>query len=875
MHGQCRTSERVQTVQLDTVVHGLCLFPEGRTSIRPKKATSFVIASVAYEGMLRCNRFSSAAGGIKGISKRNEKMRKRTLCREARIVMAFGALTAVPLPTPTPAPVATSPSGLTSDEASALLQKDGPNAMPDTSVDPLRDVLLKFWAPVPWLLEASIVLQVLLHKYFEAAVITALLVFNAALAYFQEGRAQATLSALKGRLALNASVRRDGEWKTVPAAELVCGDIVKLSLGGVVAADVHLLDGSVLLDQSMLTGESLPIEAGAGADTYAGALVRRGEATAQVTATGAHTKFGRTAELVRTAHVVSSQQKAVLRIVRNLAIFNGTVILLIGVYAYLQSMPWSEIVPLLLTSVLAAIPVALPATFTLAAALGARSLAKLGVLPTRLSAVDEAATIDVLCADKTGTLTLNQLSVTSVRAMAGFDEGHVLGWAALASSEGGQDSVDVAIRAAASQKPVSDLPKRLNFVPFDPNKKISEAMATKQDGSQVRIVKGALSAVTPLTAPAPGAAAIADELEKQGFRVLAVAAGAAASIQMVGCIALSDSPRSDSSTLISELKTLGVRTVMVTGDAPDTAQIVAHAVGLDGAVCPPGPIPDAVKPEDFAVFASILPEGKYNLVKAFQKSGHSVGMCGDGANDGPALRQAQIGIAVSTATDVAKSAAGVVLTEAGLGGVVAAVKEGRITFQRILTYTLNSVIKKIVQVLLLAIGLVITGHAVLTPMLMVIVMITGDFLAMSLTTDRVRPSAEPNSWNVGRITGAAVILGSCFLAFCVAILSVGRLELRLGIAELRTLSVVAIVYGSQATIYALRARRRLWGLRPTKWLVLSSTADVFIITMLAKRGIAMAPLPLSVLAGELVAAAVFGVILDGVKIPVLARFKIA
>jgi H+-transporting ATPase len=252
-----------------------------------------------------------------------------------------------------------------------------------------------------------------------------------------------------------------------------------------------------------------------------------------------------------------------------------------------------------------------------------------------------------------------------------------------------------------------------------------------------------------------------------------------------------------------------------------------------------------------------------------------VGMCGDGANDGPALRQAQIGIAVSTATDVAKSAAGVVLTEAGLGGVVAAVKEGRITFQRILTYTLNSVIKKIVQVLLLAIGLVITGHAVLTPMLMVIVMITGDFLAMSLTTDRVRPSAEPNSWNVGRITGAAVILGSCFLAFCVAILSVGRLELRLGIAELRTLSVVAIVYGSQATIYALRARRRLWGLRPTKWLVLSSTADVFIITMLAKRGIAMAPLPLSVLAGELVAAAVFGVILDGVKIPVLARFKIA
>ena len=312
----------------------------------------------------------------------------------------------------------TAPDGLTSDEASIRLRKDGPNAMPDTSAHPLRDALAKFWAPVPWLLEAAIVLQIFLHKYLEAAVIAGLLVFNAALGYFQEGRAQATLAALKKRLALNASVRRDGVWKTMSAEQLVCGDLVKLSLGGVVAADVHLLDGSVLLDQSMLTGESLPTEAGAGTDTYAGALVRRGEATAEVTATGVRTKFGRTAELVRTAHVVSSQQKAVLRIVRTLAYFNGAVILLIGVYAYVHSMAWSEIVPLLLTSVLAAIPVALPATFTLAAALGARSLAKVGVLPTRLTAVDEAATIDVLCSDKTGTLTRNELSVTSVRADA-------------------------------------------------------------------------------------------------------------------------------------------------------------------------------------------------------------------------------------------------------------------------------------------------------------------------------------------------------------------------------------------------------------------------------------------------------------------------
>ena len=766
------------------------------------------------------------------------------------------------------------PKGLTSGEARARLDKDGPNAMPDTSAHPLRNALAKFWAPVPWLLEASIVLEIVLHKNYEAAVIAALLVFNAALAYFQESRAQATLTALKSRLALNASVQRDGEWKTVPAAELVCGDLVKLSLGGVVAADVHLTGGSVELDQSMLTGESLPIEAGAGVDTYAGALVRRGEATATVTATGVRTKFGRTAELVRTAHVVSTQQKAVLKIVRNLAIFNGFVILAMGIFAYTHSMPWSEMVPLLLTSILAAIPVALPATFTLAAAIGAKALARLGVLPTRLTAVDEAASIDVLCSDKTGTLTRNELSVTSVRPMPGFDEARVLGLAALASSEGGQDPVDAAIRAA-SHKVASQLPKLATFVPFDPVKKTSEATATDDKGNTERIVKGAFTAVAALTAPLPAAASIADQLEKQGFRVLAVAEGPQATLQIVGLIALSDPPRADSIDLISELQTLGVRTVMVTGDAPVTAAIVAMAVGLNGPVCPPGKLPNHIEPDDFAVFAGVLPEGKYDLVKAFQKNGHTVGMCGDGANDAPALRQAQIGIAVSSATDVAKSAAGVVLTEAGLAGIVAAVKEGRITFQRILTYTLNSVMKKILQVLLLAVGLAMTGHAVLTPMLMVIVMITGDFLSMSLTTDRVRPSKMPNSWQIGSISVAGAVLGSCFLAFSAAILAVGRFELHLGIAALQTLCAVGIVFGSQATIYVIRGRQHLWGLRPSIWLVLSSMADILIISTLAVSGIAMAPLPVAVVAGVFAAAIVFGALMDVIKIPVFARLRIS
>jgi H+-transporting ATPase len=635
--------------------------------------------------------------------------------------------------------------GLTSDEGRRRLAKSGPNAMPDTSVHPLRMALEKFWAPVPWMLEAAIVLELVLGKYVEAAIIALLLVFNAALGLFQESRAQATLAALKSRLALTASVKRDGAWKTTPAAELVPGDVVKLSLGGVVAADVKLTGGEVLLDQSMLTGESVPIEAGAGLQTFAGALVRRGEAEGEVTATGARTKFGRTAELVRTAHVVSSQQKAILRVVRNLAAFNGGVIMLLVAYSWYLEMPVADIIPLVLTAILASIPVALPATFTLASALGARALAKLDVLPTRLSAVDEAASMIVLCADKTGTLTQNALTVTTVLPMPGFDEAHVLALAALASSDGGQDPVDGAIRAAAANKAVFDTPKLIKFAAFDPAKKMSEATATDATGGTEHILKGAFTVIISLAQSSPTAAAAAKDLEDKGFRVLAVATGSTTEMKLTGLIALSDPPRTDSAVLISELHALGVRTVMVTGDAPATAAIVAKTVGLDGAICPPGPIPDAVHPEQFAVFAGVLPEDKYKLVKAFQKGGHTVGMCGDGANDAPALRQAQMGIAVSTATDVAKSAAGMVLTKPGLAGIVAAVKEGRITFQRILSYTLNSITKKTVQVLFLAIGLLMTGHAILTPLLMVLIMITGDFLGMSLTTDNVRPSAAPNA----------------------------------------------------------------------------------------------------------------------------------
>jgi H+-transporting ATPase len=766
--------------------------------------------------------------------------------------------------------------GLSSADARERLSRFGPNSIADVQMQPIRRLFEKFWAPVPWLLEATVLLELMLGKYIEAGIIMALLIFNAAIGYFQESRAQATLAALKSRLSLTASVLRDRMWTIIPAAELVPGDVVKLSLGGVVAADVCISGGDVLLDQSMLTGESMPIDAGAGAQAYAGALIRRGEATALVTATGGRTKFGRTADLIRGAHVVGSQQTAVFRVVRNLAVCNGILILCMLIYTHWARMLSAEVLSLTLTAVLASIPVALPATFTLAAALGARVLAKVGVLPTRLSAVDEAASMDVLCVDKTGTLTLNQLELTSICPLDGLSDAHVLAMAAIASSDGGQDPVDRAIRAHAAKAGPGAEVKQDSFLPFDPATKRSEATYRDADGATQRVVKGAFSAVRLLVpAASPADEAAAQSLESKGLRVLAVAAGAPTALKLVGLIALSDPPRADSAALIRELTELGVRTVMVTGDAPATAGIVAHQIGLENTVCPPGASLREVSPSQFAVFAGILPEDKYQIVRAFQAGKHVVGMCGDGANDAPALRQAHLGIAVSSATDIAKAAAGIVLTAPGLAGIVATVKEGRLIFQRILTYTLNSITKKVAQVLFLGVGLIMTGHAILTPLLMVMIMTIGDFLGMSLTTDRVRPSTLPNAWKIRSLTLAGLMMGVGELLFCSGVLAFGDFYLHLSLRSLQTLAFVLIVFANQATTYNNRERRHLWSSWPGKWVMISSGADIAAATVLAVAGIAMQSLPVALVAGSLAAAAVFALALDVLKVPVFRRLKIA
>ncbi len=526
-------------------------------------------------------------------------------------------------------------AGLSTKEAERRLAQAGPNAVVEERKHGLQKVAGHFWAPVPWMLEVTIALQMVAGKHIEALMIGALLIFNVALSVFRETRAEGALELLKQRLSLKARVKRDGNWTELPAAVLVPDDVVQLSLGAVVPADARIVEGEILLDQSMLTGESIPIEAGPGQTAYAGAVVRRGEAVASVTATGASTYFGRAAELVRIAHVESTETKVVLGLVRNLSIINAALVVGLVAYAIVIALPAAQIISLVLTAMLSAVPVALPATFTLAAALGARTVALKGVLLTRLAALHEAATIDVLCADKTGTLTRNELAVAAVRPLAeGWTPGDVLAFAALASSTEGKDPVDTAIRAAAlGTLPQRPLPSVTGFIPFDPTNKRSEAIAKDQSHHQVNISKGAPAALSTLAPMTPAMAAELQLLSGAGYRTLAVASGSPGKMVFVGLIALNDPPRPDSPALLAELRSLGVHTVMITGDAAPTAASVARSIGMDGPVCSPGQLPERVSPDDFSVYAGVFPEEKFRLVKAFKREGHAVAMCSGVAVD--------------------------------------------------------------------------------------------------------------------------------------------------------------------------------------------------------------------------------------------------
>jgi len=761
------------------------------------------------------------------------------------------------------------PAGLSSAEAARRLSESGPNEVAAEEAHSVGRWLRHFRSPVPWMLEATIALQVVAGERIEAAMVAVLLLINVAMGVVQEGRANATLALLRQRLAPKARVRRDGTWHDVPASGLVVGDVVQLTLGGIVPADMRLTSGAILLDQSMLTGESVAVEQTAGALAYASALVRRGEAVGEVMATGTRTYFGRTAELVRSADVESSEQKAVLGVVKALTAVNMAIVVAMVAYARVIGMTVAEIVPLVLAALLSAVPVAMPAVFTLAATLGARRLAAQDVLLARLPALQEAAMIDVLCVDKTGTLTENSLGVAEVVPLSrGMDNGALLAHAAAASSSDGQDPVDSAIRAAAPAESVGTL-KVVRFIPFDPAAKMAEARIAGPQGQPIRVVKGSPVVIAALASMSREGEAALTRLSAAGYRVLAVAAGPSGAMAVIGLIGLSDPPRKDSAALLGQLKSLGIVPVMVTGDTAQTAATVAHAIGLDGAVCPQGKIPEKAGPDDYAVYAGVFPEEKFGLVRAFQREGHAVGMCGDGANDAPALRQAQMGIAVATATDVAKSAAGLVLTRPGLSGIVACIEEGRAAFRRVFTFTLSTMVNKAVTLIVMGGGLVMTRHAVLTPMLQVLWMLTSDIAMMARAGDRAKPTPYPNAWRIRELTLAALPLGAVKLIYAMTILALGWFWLRLDTETMRTLTFLTLVLAGQVTGLVLRERNHVWHSRPAPVLLWAASTAAWVASAFAWQGWFMAPLHGRMVLALYGTSIVFGLALDAVKVVVL------
>src|SRR5579863_5140661 len=566
--------------------------------------------------------------------------------------------------------------GLSRTDAEALLAQYGPNAIAVGRPSRLTILARRLWGPIPWLLEITLGLTLATHRFGDSIAIAFLLLFNAAVATWQEGTAGDALELLRSRVIVEVRVKRDGVWTSLPGDRLVPGDLVHLSVGDVVAADMRLLDGGIDVDESALTGESSPKALHAGMIAYAGTVVQRGDGDATLIATGSSTKFGRTAQLVRTAKTTGTLERLVVRLVSILSVASLLIVAVVAFAAWQNRLNPIDIAVFAVMIVLASVPIALPAAFTLATTLGSIDLAKQGALVTRLSAVEDAASMDVLCTDKTGTITENRVAVAKCITYDPFTEDDLVAFAAAASDEAQRDPIDMAVlRFTRERRTVP--PTRTSFTPFDPLAKRSAADILSA-GTHATVYKGAPNVLRAMiTSSAPLMDADTERLASSGARVLAVVIQHRTMAQLVGLIGLSDPPRADAASLVGRLHGLGIDVKLLTGDSEPTARHVARAVGI---------------PQE-KVYASIYPENKLSIIRELQAARHVVGMTGDGINDAPALRQANIGIAVASATDIAKAAAGVVLTEPGLSNVVSAIEVGRQIYERMLTYTMMKLMK--------------------------------------------------------------------------------------------------------------------------------------------------------------------------------------
>jgi plasma-membrane proton-efflux P-type ATPase len=779
-------------------------------------------------------------------------------------------------------------TGLTSAEVDASRKEHGYNEVAVKKEHPALNFLKKFWGISAWMLELIMVLSAVLKKFSDLAVVGALLVINAVLSFMQERRAAGVVEALRKRLQVSARVQREGKWQVVPARELVPGDIVRVRPGDIIPADVKLLTGGLTADESALTGESKDVDKAPGAVLSSGSVVRRGEGNGVVILTGAKTYFGRTTELVQKARPKLHIEAVVSKVVRWLFVIVGALLSMVIVLSLIRGVPLLEMVPLMLILLMSAVPVALPVMFTVTMAVGSKELAKRGVLVTRLSASEDAATMNVLCVDKTGTITMNQLAVTGVIPLEHTTEADVLFAGALASQEANQDPIDLAFLTAAKERHIfENLPKvtPVSFAPFDAKNRRTEAVV-EQNGQRLRVMKGAMRTVAEACGLQPPAI---ETLEARvtvsaakGYRTLAVARGPETGTPaLLGLVSLYDPPRPDAKQLIAELEGLGVPVKMLTGDALPVALEIGKGVGLPnirrvadlkaaGALASNKAV-DLLAGADG--FAEVFPEDKYIVVKHLQAAGHVTGMTGDGVNDAPALRQAEVGIAVSTATDVAKGAASVVLTEPGLTNIVALVEQGRTIYQRILTWIINKISRTILKAAFVAIAFMVTGKFVISAFAMLLLVFMTDFAKISLATDNVRPSKKPETWNIGGFITVSVVLGVAMVAETLLLLWAGwsYFDLATDNNALYTFSFLMLLYFAVFSVVSARERHWFWATMPSKTFLFALSVDALAGSVLTFVGLpGLKPLP----AWQMLAVFIYAVVAclgvnDAVKVAMI------
>jgi H+-transporting ATPase len=744
-------------------------------------------------------------------------------------------------------------TGLTAVEIERRLKEHGYNEVLEKKTHPLLRFVKKFWGLTAWMLELIIAVSWILRRFTDLVIVAGLLAVNAVISFLEEQRASRAVEALRKNLRVNARVHRDGTWQVVSARELVPGDIVRLRPGDFVPADLKIVTGDLAVDQSALTGESMTIEKHVDDVLYSGSIVRQGEASGVVILTGAATFYGRTTELVQIARPKLHMEEVIARVVRVLLIIVATLLAITLAVSALRGVNLLEILPLIMVLLLSAVPVALPVMFTVSMAVGSMELARKGVLVTRLSASEDAATMNVLCVDKTGTITMNKLSITSVIPLNGFSEDDVLTHGALASQEANQDPIDLAFLIAARQKnlPIGTFEIR-DFIPFDSKTRRTEVLVGK-DEQVFRAMKGAVKTIAIAcgldSAAIEGLEAQTGALAKKGHRVLAVArADAQGPPRLVGMVALTDTLRANSKGLIEELRGLGVSVKMLTGDALPIAQSIAREVGLGENVSRLSELEEMEKKDPALAaeaaeksdgFAEIYPEGKYFVVKSLQAKGHVVGMTGDGVNDAPALRQAEVGIAVSNAVDVAKGAASVVLTREGLAGIVDLVTNGRMVYQRITTWVINKISRTVFKASFVVLILLLTGKFVISALGMILVVFMTDFAKISLSTDRVHGSKKPETWNRAGLVTMAMVLGVLMLVEAIGLFFIGSRYLGLSgdIQVLNTFGFEIMIYFAIFSLFVVRERRHFWSSRPSWTLLGVLLLDAVIAATLATLGI--------------------------------------